>query len=140
MYQGSTVFVLVVLFIERGQDGFCAIVILSFQISADYLFKSGKHQAEMAASNKQRLRLLTYLSPGVPLDVFYLLRDAVEDCTGMEVDLIVEDRFTGPTEGRANPFSDDLADIGRYVYVDGIFYHLQSFTFTCCYTFTQNIN
>ncbi|XP_005113026.1 uncharacterized protein LOC101855465 [Aplysia californica] len=64
-----------------------------------------------STDNSGRLRMLTYMCPDVPLEVFTLLRDCVEEATGLEVDLMVEDRFNGPRQDRANPFSSDLADI-----------------------------
>lgn len=59
-----------------------------------------------------RLRILTYVTPEVPITIFTMLRDCIEEVTEMEVDLMVEDRFPGPSPARTNPFSADLADIG----------------------------
>ncbi|XP_059149134.1 uncharacterized protein LOC131936243 [Physella acuta] len=64
-----------------------------------------------ANSAKTRLRILTYVTPEVPITIFTMLRDCIEEVTEMEVDLMVEDRFPGPSPSRTNPFSADLADI-----------------------------
>uniref|UniRef100_A0A0B7A2M0 Solute-binding protein family 3/N-terminal domain-containing protein n=1 Tax=Arion vulgaris TaxID=1028688 RepID=A0A0B7A2M0_9EUPU len=60
--------------------------------------------------SKKRLRILTYC-PEVSVDVFFLIRDCVEEATGLETDLIVENRFTGPPLNRTDPFTENLADI-----------------------------
>jgi phosphate/phosphite/phosphonate ABC transporter binding protein len=66
----------------------------------------------MANTNSEkRLRILTYLCPEVSIDIFFLLRDLVEEATGLETDLIVENRYTGPPQNRTDPFTANLADI-----------------------------
>ncbi|RUS74645.1 hypothetical protein EGW08_017599 [Elysia chlorotica] len=51
------------------------------------------------------------MCPDIPVSTFAFLRNCIEEVTGLETDLIVEDRFKGPVPERANPFTDDLADI-----------------------------
>lgn len=63
-------------------------------------------------STPQKLRLMTYLSPGVPIQVFELLLHYLEEVTGMEGYLITESRWSGPPAERRDPFTDDVADIG----------------------------
>ncbi|GFR74985.1 ABC transporter glutamine-binding protein GlnH [Elysia marginata] len=65
----------------------------------------------MTQMEPKRLRLLTYMCPDIPVSTFAFLRNCIEEVTELETDLIVEDRFKGPTAGRANPFTEDLADI-----------------------------
>lgn len=65
----------------------------------------------MNEPGRRQLRLLTYLCPDLPLRFFSLIRDVLEEATQLEVELIVEDRFTGPQAHRANPFTNNLADI-----------------------------
>lgn len=68
----------------------------------------------------KRLRILTYMCPDISIDVFTFLRDVVEEATNFEVDLIVETRYPGPSPDRADPFKENLADIGGifvYMYI-----------------------
>ncbi|CAG5118221.1 unnamed protein product [Candidula unifasciata] len=66
----------------------------------------------MAETNSgKRLRLLTYLCPEVSPDVFFILRDCIEEVTGLETDLILENRISGPQPNRTDPFTANLADI-----------------------------
>ncbi|CAL1541457.1 unnamed protein product [Lymnaea stagnalis] len=65
----------------------------------------------MTEPGKPHLRLLTYLCPDLPLSFFSLVRDVLEEATHIETEIIVEDRFTGPQVDRANPFTDNRADI-----------------------------
>lgn len=65
----------------------------------------------MTQNEPKRLRLLTYMCPDIPVSTFAFLRNCIEEATELETDLIVEDRFNGPTAERANPFTNDLADI-----------------------------
>ncbi|XP_022341000.2 putative ABC transporter phosphonate/phosphite binding protein PhnD2 [Crassostrea virginica] len=62
-------------------------------------------------STPQKLRLMTYLSPGVPIQVFELLLHYLEEVTGLEGYLITESRWSGPPADRRDPFTDDVADI-----------------------------
>lgn len=68
-------------------------------------------------STPQKLRLMTYLSPGVPIQVFELLLHYLEEVTGMEGYLITESRWSGPPAERRDPFTDDVADIGNVTLV-----------------------
>ena len=68
-------------------------------------------------STPQKLRLMTYLSPGVPIQVFELLLHYLEEVTGLEGYLITESRWSGPPAERRDPFTDDVADIGNVTLV-----------------------
>lgn len=54
----------------------------------------------------RRLRLITYLSPSIPAELFRLI--------GRELDAEVtfEERISGPLEGDDEPFTTDRADVG----------------------------
>ena len=54
------------------------------------------------------------MCPDIPVSTFAFLRNCIEEVTELETDLIIEDRFKGPMSNRANPFSEDLADIGMH--------------------------
>jgi phosphonate transport system substrate-binding protein len=54
----------------------------------------------------RRLRLITYLSPSIPAELFLLIGRDV----GAEV--VFEERISGPLEGDDEPFTTDRADIG----------------------------
>lgn len=57
------------------------------------------------------LRIMTYLSPDVPITLFELVRDFLEEKTGMKGYLITESRWDGPPEDRTDPLTGDIADI-----------------------------
>ncbi|KAK3595763.1 hypothetical protein CHS0354_025395 [Potamilus streckersoni] len=61
---------------------------------------------------KKCLRLITYMSPGLPVELFETIRDYLEQVTGLEASLLYESRFDGPTLDRINPFTEDEVDIG----------------------------
>lgn len=56
---------------------------------------------------------MTYLSSGIPIQVFELLLHYLEEVTGMEGYLITESRWSGPPAERGDPFIDDIADVGE---------------------------
>ena len=62
---------------------------------------------------RRKLRLITYLSPGVPIQVFETIRDYLEEKTGCHAYIIMESRWSGPNLDREDPFTADEADIGR---------------------------
>ena len=98
----------------------------------------------MTDSNCQRLRLLTYMVPDIPLGTFTVIRDCIEEATGLEVDLIVEDRYSGPCPARVNPFTQDLADIGMEYHLITIInncflYHINHKSFPWLSFFMRNI-
>ena len=64
-------------------------------------------------TSPRKLRIITYLSPGIPLALFDLLRDYLEAETGLEAYLIYESRWSGPPPDRKDPFTTDEVDIGR---------------------------
>ncbi len=54
------------------------------------------------------LRLITYLSPGLPIAFFQTIADAL----GPDTVLSADPRASGPVRGETDPFSDGRADIG----------------------------
>jgi phosphonate transport system substrate-binding protein len=54
------------------------------------------------------LRLITYLSPGLPLAFFQTIADAL----GSDTALSADPRASGPVPGEVDPFTDGRADIG----------------------------
>ena len=60
-----------------------------------------------------KLRLITYLSPGLPLAIFEALAAHIErSIPGYEVVLHSEERVSGPERGAPEPFSSGDADVG----------------------------
>lgn len=65
-----------------------------------------------SGDSKQKLRLITYLSPGaISLGLLDLLRDYLEEELGTEAYIIYESRWSGPPAGRADPFTTDDVDM-----------------------------
>jgi phosphonate transport system substrate-binding protein len=59
------------------------------------------------------LRFITYLSPGIPQSFFEAVVDHVRRTLGCErASLQVEERVSGPEKGKADPFSQDMVDVG----------------------------
>ncbi|KAK7087184.1 uncharacterized protein [Littorina saxatilis] len=67
--------------------------------------------ADGVKSRRGRLRIMTYLSPGVQVGLFELIRDYLESVTGLDAYLIYESRWSGPPCGRVDPFTADDVDI-----------------------------
>lgn len=59
----------------------------------------------------QKLRLITYLSPGIPVEIFEIYMRYLEEVTGQDAYLIYESRWSGPPEDRTDPFTADEVDI-----------------------------
>ncbi len=60
----------------------------------------------------QRLRAITYLSPGLPLGLFQGLSGLLGDFLGLEVELLSETSISGPMEGDHDPFLAGEVDLG----------------------------
>jgi phosphonate transport system substrate-binding protein len=54
------------------------------------------------------LRLITYLSPGLPMSFFQTIANAL----GPDTTLLADPRASGPVPGEVDPFSDGRVDIG----------------------------
>lgn len=73
---------------------------------------------EVAAGSAQegRLRMITYLSPSLPIELFEMLRDYLEEKLGLEASIIYESRWSGPPAERdPDPFQRNEADMGEIV-------------------------
>lgn len=62
-------------------------------------------------SEKKKLRFVTYLSPGIPVEVFETYVSYIEELTGCDSYLIYESRLTGPPPDKVDPFTADEVDI-----------------------------
>ncbi len=60
----------------------------------------------------ERLRALTFLSPGIPLPFFRELTDYLSASLGCPIELEVESRSSGPMHGQEDPFAEGRADVG----------------------------
>ncbi|XP_013420778.1 uncharacterized protein LOC106181064 [Lingula anatina] len=58
------------------------------------------------------LRMITYLSPNVPVEVFETIMQYLEEKLEREAYLIYESRWSGPPRSRTDPFTKDEADVG----------------------------
>ena len=67
--------------------------------------------------SNDKLRFITYLSPGVPVQVFDTVMQYLEEVTGKQSYLIHESRWSGPPLDREDPFTADDVDIGTQNYV-----------------------
>lgn len=56
--------------------------------------------------------MITYLCPGIPVEMFETVMQYLEEVTGRETYLIYESRWTGPPRERTDPFTADEVDIG----------------------------
>jgi phosphonate transport system substrate-binding protein len=59
-----------------------------------------------------RLRAITFLAPGIPLEFFELVSDHLARQLSCEIELVSENRNSGPMHGDADPFAEGRADIG----------------------------
>lgn len=59
-----------------------------------------------------RLRAITFLAPGIPIEFFEWVADLIARKLGCAIDLESESRTSGPMHGAADPFADGRADIG----------------------------
>jgi phosphonate transport system substrate-binding protein len=79
----------------------------------------GTNRASMDTAQAMELRLLTYLSPGLPLALFGVVADHLRRCPdlgGRRIALDSEERASGPTralvDSSEDPFSRGDADVG----------------------------
>jgi len=59
-----------------------------------------------------KIRLLTYLFPGLPIELYQTYQYYLEEVLGCAGYLSVETRWSSPPSGRVDPFTDNEADIG----------------------------
>ncbi len=84
----------------------------------------------MTADQQQvPLRIITYLVPGLTVELFETISQYLEVSLNRETMLIYESRFTGPQSDRSDPFKTNTADLGIYIYW---FHSMFTFTQSCC--------
>lgn len=66
-----------------------------------------------SVDNHSKLRLITYLSPGLPLTLYQTYQHYLEETLGRQSYLIVESRYSGPTPEHVDPFTADEVDLGN---------------------------
>lgn len=73
------------------------------------------------AQNKQELRIVTYMCPSHPVQLYELILELLEESLNCYTTLQYESRNTGPLEDRPDPFSTNRADLGKTIYYTFIF-------------------
>lgn len=58
------------------------------------------------------LRVITYLVPGLPVELFETIAQYLESCLKRSTLLIYESRFAGPQNEQLDPFKTNCADLG----------------------------
>ena len=58
------------------------------------------------------LRILTYLAPSIPEELFALVGRHIEEAAGVATAVDFETRISGPLDGDDDPFADGRVDIG----------------------------
>ena len=66
----------------------------------------------MNPATRRELRLLTYLAPGIPLELFEAIRRHLEDALELCVRLDSRSDVSAPRPDEPDPFSGDEADVG----------------------------
>ncbi len=65
----------------------------------------------------QTLRLMTYMSPGIPIEYYELIAHYLEEKLGCRIYLMYESRWSGPPQDRTDPFTLREADIGKATHI-----------------------
>jgi len=63
-------------------------------------------------SSGSRLRALTYLAPGIPLEFFEAVTDHLARALSLRIELEMDSSSSGPMYGQHDPFAADRHDIG----------------------------
>lgn len=58
-----------------------------------------------------KLRIITYMCPSHPVEMYELLMNYLEEELNVEATLVYETRAGGPLPGRCDPFTDDSIDL-----------------------------
>jgi hypothetical protein len=66
----------------------------------------------MSEHQKRPLQIITYLVPGLNVELFETLAQYLESSLGKETTLVYESRFIGPQPDRIDPFKNKTADLG----------------------------
>lgn len=65
------------------------------------------------AENKSDLRVVTYMCPSHPVQLYELILELLEENLDCYATLQYESRSPGPLPDRPDPFSADKADLGK---------------------------
>lgn len=63
-------------------------------------------------SPRPKLRIITYMCPSHPVELYELILQYLEEEAGFEASLLYESRGPGPLSDRVDPFTDDAVDMG----------------------------
>jgi hypothetical protein len=66
-------------------------------------------------SPRPKLRIITYMCPSHPVELYELILQYLEEEAGFEATLLYESRGPGPLSDRVDPFTDDSVDMGESV-------------------------
>lgn len=58
------------------------------------------------------LRLISYLSPSIPAELYELIARDLEEQCGVATDVVFEERISGPLAGDDDPFASGTVDVG----------------------------
>lgn len=67
----------------------------------------------MTEQFKLPLRIITFLVPGLSVELFENISQYLEASLGTETMLFYESRFNGPQSDRIDPFKTNVADLGN---------------------------
>lgn len=65
-------------------------------------------------SSKMELRIVTYMSPTHPVQLYELIMEFLESVLDCHTTLQYESRSPGPFLDRPDPFSNDKVDFGKF--------------------------
>lgn len=65
------------------------------------------------SEDKFELRVVTYMSPSHPVELYELILELLEEAVDCHAVLQYETRSPGPIPGRPNPFVNNKTDLGR---------------------------
>lgn len=81
----------------------------------------------------QQLRIITYMCPSHPVELYEMFMRYLEEQTGLNGILIYESRDSGPLSDRTDPFTDDYVDIGKFYLSAAYFLNIHKAAFLNCY-------
>ena len=67
------------------------------------------------ANPRPKLRIITYMCPSHPVELYELIMQYLEEEIGCEASLLYESRGPGPLSDRVDPFTDSSVDMGELV-------------------------
>jgi hypothetical protein len=65
------------------------------------------------ANPRPKLRIITYMCPSHPVELYEMILQYLEEETSCEASLVYESRSPGQLSGRLDPFTDNSADVGE---------------------------